>query len=120
MRFDYLVPAQGPVIDGLEDHEKIYALEQGQYLPLRTLPGENGNSAIYRCELTAEQRKAVSEGADFLIEILHYGGLLAPTRVMILNQQGLSEEEKELLPQWFAAQTKGPYQRPAAPGEKAR
>jgi hypothetical protein len=60
IRFDYLTPAIGPVIDGLEDYERIYALEQmTDYVPLRTLPGENGRSAIYRLELTEEQRKGL-------------------------------------------------------------
>lgn len=60
-RFDYLTPATGPVIDGPEDHEKIYALEQmAEYLPIRTLQGERGKSAIYRLELTDDQRRIVS------------------------------------------------------------
>ena len=111
MRFDYLAPAQGPVVDGLVENEKIYALEQPEYLPLRTLPGENGDSAIYRCGLTNEQRKLVAEGADILIEILHFKGPLAPSRVMLLNQEDQDAESKEKLAQWFGAQTKGPYAR---------
>jgi hypothetical protein len=110
MRFDYLKPATDAVIDGLEDYEKIYALEQGEYVPLRTLPAENGTSAIYRCELTVEQRQMIADGADVLVEILHFGGPLAPSRVMLLNQQNFQEgESKQLLAEWFCAQTKGPY-----------
>jgi hypothetical protein len=109
MRFDYLKPAIGPVVDGLEDHEKIYALEQAEYLPIRTLPAESGASAIYRCELTPEQRQMVADGADVLVEILHLGGPLAPSRVMLLNQLNLSEDEsKEALAAWFRAQVKIP------------
>lgn len=110
MRFDYLKPAVGPVVDGLEDHERIVALEQGQYIPLRTLPGEGGMTAIYRCELTAEQRQMVADGADVLVEIMTFRGPMAPSRVMLLNQANLKEgESKELLAQWFGAQTKGGY-----------
>lgn len=110
--FDYLSPATGPVVDGLEDNEKIYAIEQmAEYLPLRTLPAEHGKSAIYRLELSQAQRQMISEGGDILVEILHFGGPLAPSRVMILNQVGLSSEEKDNLARWFAAQTKGPYPR---------
>jgi hypothetical protein len=109
-RFDYLAPTIGPVVDGLEEREKIYALEQGEYLPLRTLPGENGASAIYRCELTSEQRQMVADGADVLVEIVHFGGPLAPSRVMILNQQNLQDgESKDNLARWFSVQTKAPY-----------
>ena len=107
-RFDYLSPAQGAVIDGLENIEKIFALEQGEYLPIRTLQGEHGRSAIYRCELTAQQREMVAAGADVLVEILHFGGPLAPSRVMLLNQQGLSVEhgEKDAMANWMRAQLK--------------
>ena len=107
MRFDYLKPALGEVVDGLEDHEKIYALEQGQYLPIRTLQGERGNSAIYRCELTQQQRQMVADGADVLIEILHFGGPLAPSRVMLLNQTNFGQgESKETMAEWLIAQMK--------------
>jgi hypothetical protein len=106
-RFDYLSPAIGPVVEGLEDHENIYALEQmDQYLPLRTLCGESGSSAIYRVELTDEQRAIVAEGGDILVEILHFGGPMAPSRVMIMNQRGLTREESANLARWFTAQAK--------------
>lgn len=111
-RFDYLTPAIGPVVDGLEDHERIYALEQPEYTPLRTLSGEGGASAIYRCELTLEQRRMVADGADILVEILHFKGPLAPSRVMLFNQQNFEEgegESKENLARWFEVQTKSPF-----------
>jgi len=109
-RFDYLSPSIGPVVDGLEDHEKIYALEQmDKYNPLRTLPGENGASAIYRLELTESQRRIIAEGGDVLVEILHFGGLLAPSRVMVMNQKDLTDEERSTFAHWFRAQTRGSY-----------
>lgn len=109
-RFDYLTPSIGPVVEGLENNEKIYALEQmDKYNPLRTLPGENGKSAIYRLELTDDQRKIIAEGGDVLVEILHLGGPLLPSRVMVLNQKDLSDDERNSLKHWFAAQTAGPY-----------
>jgi hypothetical protein len=102
MRFEYLSPAQGAVVEGLEDYEKIYALEQGEYLPLRTLPGQQGNSAIYRCELTPEQREMVSEGSDVLVEIVHFKGPLAPSRVMIVDQSLLWQgEAKKMWSSWM-------------------
>ena len=105
-RFDYLKPAQGAVVEGLEGSEKIYALEQAQYLPLRTLLGENGASAIYRLELTDEQREMLAGGADILVEILHYGGPLAPSRVMLLNQKGIEPDKLANFLGWFKAQTR--------------
>jgi hypothetical protein len=104
MRFDYLQPAIDEVIKGFEDRENIYALEQAEYKPIRTLKGENGLSAIYRCALTREQRQMVAEGADVLIEILHFGGPLAPSRVMLLNQT--NAEESGHWRDWLVAQLK--------------
>lgn len=112
-RFDYLStdPAQ-PVFDGLDEFEKIYALGQDKegYTPIRTLPGENGKSAIYRLPLTESQRQMVADGADILVEILHFGGPLAPSRVMLLNDKDLGEDESTtIFREWFCAQTSGTY-----------
>lgn len=101
--FDYLNASIGPVVEGLEDFEKIYALEQGQYIPLRTLPAENGNSAITRWELTSEQRQAIADGADIMLEVLHFKGFLAPVRMMVAKPEG------EMWKEWFCAQTNGTY-----------
>jgi len=106
VRFDYLSPSIDPVVDGLEDWEKIYALEQGQYLPIRTLIGDRGQSAIYRIELTEDQRGMLASGADILVEILHYGGPVAPSRVMLLNQKDLTGEESANMPRWLTDQMK--------------
>lgn len=104
--FDYLKPHDGPVVAGLEEHETVYAKNQPQYLPLRTLPGEDGNSAISRFHLTNAQRKAIAEGADIYLEILHYRGPLAPSRLMVMDEPG--EQTTHFL-QWWKAQTKGLY-----------
>lgn len=101
--FDYLMASIGPVVDGLEDYEKIYALEQGQYIPLRTLPGENGNSAITRWELTPLQRQTIAEGADIMLEVIHFGGPLAPVRMMVGKSDGAEWNKR------FCAATRGTY-----------
>jgi hypothetical protein len=117
--FEYLLASINPVIDGLEDYEKIYALDQAQYIPLRTIPamtpmedlppflrvipGSVGQSAITRWELTKEQREAIANGADILLEVTHFGGPLAPVRVMVTDQSGDNFKE------WFCAHTRGPY-----------
>lgn len=106
-RFDYLSPAIDDVVDGLADNEKIYALEQKEYTPIRTLPGEHGNSAIYRCALTPQQRQMVAEGADVLVEIFHGGGLLAPSRIMLLNQRDMCSEQKKLMAEFFVQMNAG-------------
>jgi hypothetical protein len=103
--FDYLMASIGPVVDGLEDFEKIYALEQAEYIPLRTLPGENGLSAITRWELSPEQRQAILDGADIFLEVFHFRRPLAPVRMAI----GKQENNTQLWNSWFAAQTKAPY-----------
>lgn len=118
--FDYLSASIGPVVEGLEEFEKIYALEQGEYIPLRTLPGkvedplptrlttlpaENSYSAITRWEPTPEQRQAIADGADIFLEVIHFRGPLAPVRLAI----GKQENDVDLWNEWFAAQTRGPY-----------
>lgn len=104
--FDYLALHDGPVIRGLEQHEKVFAKNQPQYIQMRTLPGENGNSAIARFHFTDEQRKAVMEGADIYLEILHFKGPLAPSRLMVMSEP--SESAGHFL-EWWKSQTKGTY-----------
>lgn len=102
---EYLSASIGPVVEGLEDFEKIYALEQGNYIPLRTLPGDYGMSAITRWELTPKQRQAITDGADIMLEVIHFGGPLAPVRVAVMKM----ENDPHLWRRWFCAQTNGPY-----------
>ena len=104
--FSYLKPHDGPVVDGLEQHETVYAKDQPQYNSLRTLPGENGNRAIARFHLTDEQRQAIAEGADIYLEILHFKGPLAPSRLMVMSEP---PPEATHFREWWRAQTKGPY-----------
>lgn len=111
--FDYLTPHDGPVVDGLEQFETVYAKDQPQYRPLRCLPGENGNSAISRFHFTDAQRKAIAEGADIYLEILHYKGPLAPSRLMVMSEP---ETGNGHFAPWWKAQTKGTY--PVESGRK--
>ena len=107
--FDYLMSHDGPVVDGLEQFETVYAKDQPQYIPLRTLPGENGDSAISRFSPTPEQRKAVAEGADIYLEILHFRGPLAPSRLMVMSEP---KPEATHFKAWWRVQTKGSYPLP--------
>jgi hypothetical protein len=81
---DYLQPRDGPVIDGLESLEVVYAKDQPEYVPLRTLSGEEGMSAISRWTPTKEQRISIFNGADIMLEVYHFRQPLSPVRVAIL------------------------------------
>jgi hypothetical protein len=77
--FEYLYPAERPVIDALEAHEVVYAKDQPEYIPLRTLCGNTPESPVLsRWTLTPEQRKAVAEGADIFLQLLTFGNPLQP------------------------------------------
>lgn len=104
--FDYLSAHDGPVIDGLEQFETVYAKNQPEYLPLRTLPGQEGNSAISRFHFTDAQRKAVAEGADVYLEIVHFRGPLAPSRLMVMDD---NRKSSSMFHEWWKLQTGGTY-----------
>jgi len=109
--FDYLQPRNGPVVDGLEDQEVVYAKKSLEYAPLRTLvsSGRMGG-VISRWTLTPEQRKAIAEGADIYLELSTFHQLLQPIRMavsdgkldprwvkMCLLDQSLTPDEIETL-----------------------
>jgi hypothetical protein len=80
----YLLPKDGPVVDGFDDKEVVYAKNQPQYNPLRVLrsAGREGN-VFSRWSPTAKQRKMIAEGSDIYLELLTYHGPLAPSRMFI-------------------------------------
>lgn len=84
--FEYVAIKDGPVIDGMESEEVVYAAHQPQYLPLRALKsrGEWGR-VISRWTFTAEQRKAIAEGADVLLELSTFNLPLQPIRMMVTD-----------------------------------
>jgi hypothetical protein len=82
--FDYLQPRDGAVVDGLESKEIIYAKNQPEYNPLRTLVSAMPDRRVWsRWTLTPEQRKAVAEGADIFLEYLTFGRPLQPLRMAV-------------------------------------
>ncbi|WP_192246130.1 hypothetical protein [Mesorhizobium silamurunense] len=109
--FDFVKPHDGPVVVGLERFETVYAKDQPQYLPLRTLPGRNGDSAIARFHFTDAQRKAIADGADIYLELLHFGGPLAPSSMMIMSEPADTDNFRL----WWRAQTSAPYRLDVAP-----
>ena len=82
--FDYLDPRDGPVVDGLEQKEIVYAKNQSPYIPLRTLVSSQlDRRVISRWTLTDEQRKAVADGADIFLILLTFGHLLQPIQMAV-------------------------------------
>lgn len=103
--FDFVEPHNGPVVVGLEGFETVYAKDQPQYRPLRTLPARNGDSAISRFHFTDAQRQAIAEGADLYLELLHFRGPLAPSLIMVMSEPA----DTDAFRAWWRAQTSGPY-----------
>lgn len=109
--FDYLQPRNGPVVDGLEYQEHVYAKDQPEYIPLRTLKSNGSMGAVIsRWTLTPGQRKAIADGADIFLELSTFGGPLQPSRMaisdgnldprwvrMCLLEQSLSADEMETM-----------------------
>jgi hypothetical protein len=82
--FEYLQPADRPVIDGLEKYEVVLAKDQPEYNPLRVLPSlQHTGERMSRWTLTDKQREAVANGADIFIEILTFNGPMQPIRMAV-------------------------------------
>jgi hypothetical protein len=82
--FEFLQPADRPVIDGLEDHEIVMAKHQPEYVPLRCLAGNTDKGQrLSRWTLTAEQRKAVAAGADIFLELWTFNRPMNPIRMAV-------------------------------------
>jgi hypothetical protein len=84
MVFDYLKPKDGPVLDGFEEKEVVYAKDQPEYIPLRTLISAGPERKVLsRWTLTDKQREAVAKGADVFLELMTFGKPLQPIRMII-------------------------------------
>lgn len=82
--FSFLQPSNLPVVEELENHEVIYASNQHQYNPLRTLRGATESVPVLsRWKLSEEQMLALVQGADIYIEMLTFGNPLQPIRVAV-------------------------------------
>jgi hypothetical protein len=87
--FEYLKPLDGPVVDGLESQEVVYAANQPQYIPLRTLCANGQMGAVLsRWTLSKEQREAVAAGADIFLELSTFHEPLQPIRMAISDASG--------------------------------
>lgn len=96
MNISYLQPHDGPVVEGLEQHEVTYAKEQPQYIPLRTLRSRNPECEVLsRWSPTPEQRQAIAEGADIYLELSTFRQPLQPIRLGVskgLHAESVSAE----------------------------
>lgn len=93
--FSYLKPKDGPVIEGLEEKEIVYAKDQHPYIPLRTLVGNSRDRRVLsRWEPTPEQRKAIADGADIYLQLLTFGQPLQP--ILMLVSDGSWEDWEKI------------------------
>lgn len=82
--FEYMQPKDGPVFEGLEALEVVYAKDQPEYKPLRTLKGLGPMAPVLsRWSFTDEQRKAIADGADVILELSTFSGPLQPIRMAV-------------------------------------
>jgi hypothetical protein len=85
--FEYLQPADRPVIEGLEEHEIVLAKDQPQYRPLRALRGYTSESVVMsRWTFTTEQREAIARGADVFLSLMTFGQPVQPVTLAISDQ----------------------------------
>lgn len=80
--YDFLHPRDGAVVDGMETEEVVYAKDQPEYIPLRTLRSKTG-IVLSRWSFTDEQRKAIASGADIFLELHTFNHPLQPIRVAV-------------------------------------
>ncbi len=86
--FEYMTIKDGPVIEGMESEEVVYAADQPQYLPLRALKSKGRwGRVISRWTFTPEQRQAIASGADILLELSTFHEPLQPIRMMVSDGQ---------------------------------
>lgn len=87
MRFDYLKPSIEAVIEGFEDHERIYALEQGNYIPIRTLMGDGGLITERRFSaMSKQQKQPVREPIATWYRINEYPHEIQPVLVVAFTE----------------------------------
>lgn len=85
---NYLKPFDGPVVPGREAEEVVFAKDQPEYIPLRTLvyetfPQSGDVRVMSRWTLTDEQRKVVAEGGDIYLTCLTFGRPLQPVLLAV-------------------------------------
>jgi hypothetical protein len=80
----FLSPSDQPVFRGFENREVVYAKDQPEYNPLRTLRSSDRQKRVLsRWQLDAEQRTRIANGEDIFLELMSFGEPLQPTRMFL-------------------------------------
>lgn len=88
----FLQPKDGPVIPGEEAREIVFAKNQPEYIPLRTIVGAGiERPVLSRWAPTDEQRERIAEGEDLYLRLLTFGGPLQPIMLFIAGEGNVSE-----------------------------
>jgi hypothetical protein len=94
---DYLQPSEGPVVLGSEAQEVVYAKNQPEYNPLRTLVSHDTQRAVLsRWTPSVEQREAIAEGKDIYLQLWTFGHPLQPI-LMFIADDGDAADVKDVL-----------------------
>ena len=89
---EYLQPKDGPVIAGLEGRERVFAKEQPEYIPLRTLVGvDSSGPVLSRWSPTAAQRAMIQQGKDIFLELLTFHTPLQPILMFVAGDEDAEE-----------------------------
>lgn len=91
-----------PVVQGLEEHEVVYAKDQPQYMPLPTLRSPDGR-VMTRWSFSPEEREAISKGADLYLTMHTFNGPLQPVQLQVIQLHDAGE-----LARWFRAELELP------------
>lgn len=82
-----------PVVAGLEQFEFVYAKNQPEYMQLPALVGNAPQrNVISRWELTEDERKLVSDGADVYLVQTTYDGIFSPTYLAVGGKDQPAQE----------------------------
>jgi hypothetical protein len=85
--FEYLNPFDGPVVEGMEKFEVVFAKDQPQYIPLRAITSRDDRKDVMsRWTFTPEQRKAIADGADIYLRLLTFGHPLQPISICVTDK----------------------------------
>lgn len=88
----YVEPKDDAVVVGEERHEIVYAKDQPQFKPLRTLVEDRDEGGVLsRWSPTPEQRQAIAEGKDIYLELLCYHGPLTPILMFVAGDEDAEE-----------------------------